>query len=107
MTISKAKILSGWLVMLLICLAWAARAQQNIDFDKVEIKTTKVADGLYVLEGQGGNITVFVGSDGVLLVDAQYAPLHRKIKDAVQKLSKQPIRLLIDTHYHGDHTDGN
>ena len=94
-------------VLVLACFAWAARAQQNIDFSKIVIKTTQVSDGLYVLEGAGGNITVFAGSDGVLLVDAQYAPLHQKILDAVAKISNQPIRFLINTHWHGDHTSGN
>ncbi len=107
MTIPGTKVLAGRLALALVCLAWAARAQQQIDFDKVEIKTTKVADGLYVLEGAGGNISVSVGSDGVLLVDAQHAPLHQKIVDAVAKISNQPIRSLINTHWHGDHTGGN
>lgn len=101
------KILAGRWALLLTCVVGVAQAQENVDFDKIEIKTTKVADGLYVLEGAGGNITVSAGNDGVLLVDSQYAPLHQKIIDAVAKISNQPIRFLISTHYHGDHTDGN
>jgi len=107
MTRNHGTVHAGRLLLLLACLAWAAQAQQGIDFSKVEIKTTQVADGLYELEGQGGNITVSVGADGILLVDSQWAPLHQKIMDAVRKISQQPIRFLIDTHYHGDHTDGN
>ena len=107
MTTNKGTVQAGRLLLILACLAWAAQAQQGIDFDKVEIKTTQVADGIYELEGAGGNITVSVGSDGILLVDSQCVPLHQKIMDAVRKISRQPIRFLIDTHYHGDHTDGN
>jgi glyoxylase-like metal-dependent hydrolase (beta-lactamase superfamily II) len=84
-----------------------AEAQRPIDFDKIEIQTTKVANDLYVLVGEGGNILVSAGSDGILLVDAQYAPLHQKIMDAIRKISPQPIRFLINTHFHTDHTGGN
>lgn len=84
----------------------AANAQ-NIDFNKVEIKTTKISDRFYTLEGSGGMIGALVGPDGVLLVDAQYAPLTDKIVTAVKKISNSPIRFLINTHLHGDHTGGN
>ena len=60
-----------------------------------------------MLEGAGGNITVAVGTDGIIMVDAQWAPLHDKIKAAIQKISPLPVKYLINTHYHGDHTDGN
>ena len=60
-----------------------------------------------MLEGQGGNITVAVAKDGIIMVDGQYAPLHDKIKAAITTLSSQPIKYLINTHYHGDHTGGN
>lgn len=78
-----------------------------VDFDKVEIRTTRVADNLYVLEGQGGQISVLTGPDGVLMVDSQFAPLTDKIIAAIRKLSDQPIRFLVNTHLHGDHTGGN
>jgi glyoxylase-like metal-dependent hydrolase (beta-lactamase superfamily II) len=77
------------------------------DFSKVEIKTTELGDNVYMLEGEGGNITVAVAKDGILMVDGEYAPLHDKIKAAIEKISKQPIRYLINTHFHGDHTGGN
>jgi cyclase len=86
----------------------SARAQ-NIDFGAIEIQTVKVTDGLYVLMGGAaqGNIAVSVGSDGILLVDSMYAPMHQKIMDALAKISRQPIRYLVNTHLHGDHTAGN
>jgi glyoxylase-like metal-dependent hydrolase (beta-lactamase superfamily II) len=60
-----------------------------------------------MLEGQGGNITVAVGTDGIIMVDSQFAPLHDKIKAAVEKISPLPVKYLINTLYHGDHTGGN
>jgi len=77
------------------------------DFSKVEIKTTDLGDNVYMLEGQGGNITVAVAKDGIIMVDGQYAPLHDKIKAAISAISNEPIKYLINTHYHGDHTGGN
>jgi glyoxylase-like metal-dependent hydrolase (beta-lactamase superfamily II) len=85
----------------------AAFAQQPIDWDKVEIKTTPLGNNTYMLAGQGGNITVAVGSDAIIMVDGQFAPLHDKIKAAITALSPLPIKYLINTHYHGDHTGGN
>ena len=80
---------------------------QDQDFDQVEIKTIPVAENIYMLEGQGGNIGVAVGDDGVLLIDDQFAPLTTKIKAAVAEVSDQPIKFLINTHWHYDHTGGN
>jgi glyoxylase-like metal-dependent hydrolase (beta-lactamase superfamily II) len=77
------------------------------DFSKVEIKTTDLGDNCYMLEGQGGNITVAVAKDGIIMVDGQFAPLHDKIKAAIEAISKQPIKYLINTHFHGDHIGGN
>src|SRR3954462_10963235 len=78
-----------------------------VDFSKVEIKTTDLGDNVYMLEGQGGNITVAVGKAGIIMVDGQFAPLHDKIKAAISGISNLPIKYLINTHYHGDHTGGN
>src|ERR1700712_5089184 len=78
-----------------------------IDFSKVEIKTTDLGDGVYMLEGAGGNITVALGKAGIIMVDGQYAPLHDKIKAAISVISNLPVKYLINTHYHGDHTGGN
>src|SRR3954452_13975683 len=82
---------------------------QNVDFSKIDIQIVKVADGLYVLTGGAaqGNIAVSVGIDGVFLVDSMYGPMHPKIMDALAKISRQPIRFLVNTHLHGDHTAGN
>jgi glyoxylase-like metal-dependent hydrolase (beta-lactamase superfamily II) len=77
------------------------------DFSKVEIKTTDLGDNVYMLEGQGGNITVAVAKDGIIMVDGEFAPLHDKIKAAISIVSNQPIKYLINTHFHGDHTGGN
>src|SRR6202521_639359 len=85
--------------------AIAARAQT--DFSKIEIKTTKVSGNFYTLEGSGGMIGVLTGPDGVLMVDAQFAPLTDKIVAAIKQISDKPIRFLINTHVHGDHTGGN
>jgi len=94
------------LIALLALLAFGAQAQQR-NFDAVQIKTTKVADGIYMLEGEGGNIGVSAGEDGVFLIDDQYAPLTPKILAAVKEISDKPVRFLINTHWHGDHTGGN
>ncbi len=81
----------------------SAQAQQ----DSVRIQTVPVATGVYMLVGQGGNIGVSVGEDAVFLVDDQFAPLTDKIIAAVKTLSDKPIRFLLNTHWHGDHTGGN
>jgi cyclase len=99
-----------------ILIAGQAAAQQPapapstpplVDFSRVEIKTTDLGNKTYMLEGMGGNITVALAETGVIMVDAQFAPLHDKIKAAIEALSKQPIKYLINTHLHGDHTGGN
>ena len=84
-----------------------APAPAPIDFSKVEIKTTDLGDGVYMLEGQGGNVTVATAKDGIIMVDGEYAALHDKIKAAISTISNQPIKYLINTHFHGDHTGGN
>lgn len=74
---------------------------------EVTIKTTRLSDGLYVLFGQGGNIGLSVGEDGVYLIDDQYAPLTEKINKAIERITEQPVKFVINTHWHGDHTGGN
>lgn len=89
-----------------ILLSTAAAAQQP-DFSKVEVKATLVGGNVYVLTGQGGNLAATVGKDGVALVDDQFAELSPKIHAALAALSKEPVRFLINTHWHYDHTGGN
>jgi cyclase len=104
-------------IAIILLLAGAVAAQQQpaappaapppVDFSKVEIKTTDLGDNVYMLEGQGGNITVAVAKTGIIMVDGQFAPLHDKIKAAISTISNLPVKYLINTHYHGDHTGGN
>lgn len=84
-----------------------ASAQQGPDFSKTVITATDLGHGMTALAGTGGNITLAVGSDGIIMVDTEYAPLHDKIKAKVAEISPLPIKYVIDTHYHGDHTGGN
>ena len=84
-----------------------ANAQELVDWNKIEIKTTDLGNKTYRLEGQGGNITVAVGTDGIIMVDTQFAPLHDKIAAAIKAISPLPIKYVINTHFHGDHTGGN
>ncbi|MGI0149586.1 MAG: MBL fold metallo-hydrolase [Thermoplasmata archaeon] len=92
-------------IALALALSSLVSAQQ--DFSKVKIETVDVAPGVHMLVGSGGNIGVSSGSDGVLLIDDQYAPLTEKIKAAVSVISKERIRFVVNTHWHGDHTGGN
>jgi len=96
----------GWAAALVLA-ATAAGAQQQQDFSKVEITTIPVAPGLYLLQGAGGNMAASVGDDGIVLVDDQFAPLAPKIVAALGRLSPKPLRFVINTHWHGDHTGGN
>jgi glyoxylase-like metal-dependent hydrolase (beta-lactamase superfamily II) len=82
-------------------------AYAQTDYSKVVIKTTPVAGNIHLLEGSGGNIGVSVGPDGVLIVDDQFAPLAEKISAAIEKLDNGPIKFVLNTHWHGDHTGGN
>lgn len=82
---------------------------QEPDFSKVQIKVSKVSGNIYMLEGAGGNIAASVGEDGIVIVDDQFAPLAEKIQAALKDLgvTTKPVRFVINTHYHGDHTGGN
>src|SRR6516225_7528732 len=103
---------------ILLAAASVAAAQEQ-DFSKVEIRTTRLAEGLYVLQGAGGNMTASVGTDGVLLVDDEFAALADKIRAALGSLGgsggngsgdaarRGRVRYVINTHYHFDHTGGN
>lgn len=93
------------LSILLACVAAPLAGQQSLD--TVRIRTVSVADGVYMLMGAGGNIGVSAGANGVVLIDDQFAPLTDKIKAAVAAINPGPIRFLLNTHWHGDHTGGN
>jgi glyoxylase-like metal-dependent hydrolase (beta-lactamase superfamily II) len=94
----------GCALTVVVCLA----AGQDQDFSKTQIKVTKVAGSVYMLEGaDAGNIGASVGEDGIVIVDDQYAPLADKIKAALKGITDKPVRFVINTHYHGDHTGGN
>jgi cyclase len=88
-------------------LATGAARAQRADPSLAQIKTTDLGRKTYMLEGQGGNILVVVGDDGIIMVDAELAPLHDKIKSAIAQSSNLPIKYLIDTHFHGEQTGGN
>lgn len=79
----------------------------NSPFEKVQIKTTKINNGIYMLEGKGGNIGLSVGEDGIFMIDDQFAPLTKKIKKAISEISDKKIRFVLNTHWHFDHTGGN
>ena len=96
----KLLLLSG-----LLMVAFAGRAQENLD--TVKIVPHKVAENIYMLFGSGGNIGVLTGKDGILMIDDQFAPLSAKIREAILSLDHAGIRFLINTHIHGDHSGGN
>jgi glyoxylase-like metal-dependent hydrolase (beta-lactamase superfamily II) len=77
------------------------------DFSRIEIKTTKLTDTVYMLTGAGGNLGVAVGPDSVFVVDDQYAPMTEKITAAIAAITPTPVRFIVNTHWHGDHTGGN
>lgn len=105
--------LSGALAGALVCFAGAAFAQTQVtpsvgpDFSKIEVKTFDLGNRTWMLEGAGGNVTVAVGDDGIIMVDGQFAPMHDKLKAAIAAVSPQPVKFLVNTHFHGDHTGGN
>jgi cyclase len=97
------------------CFAVPALAQQPAppgppvgpDWSKIEVKTFDLGNRTFMLEGFGGNTTIAVGEDGVIMVDGQYAPMHDKLKTAIAAHTQQPVRFLVNTHYHPDHVGGN
>src|SRR5260370_8558286 len=105
---TKSNSLRAMLVVFAIfALAAYSRAQGQPDFSKVEIKTTKIANNFYALEGQGGVIGILTGSDGIFMVDTQFAPLSAKIAAAIKQVSNQPVRFILNTHAHPYHTAAN
>src|SRR5437763_14303191 len=94
------------LIAVIFALSLFATAQQT-DFSKVEIKVEKVADSVYMLQGAGGNIGASIGEGGVVIIDDEFAPLVPKIQAALKGITEKPVRFILNTHYHGDHTGGN
>ncbi len=89
----------------LTAIAVTASAQQ--DFSKIEVKPTKITDNFYTLEGAGGMVGILVGPDGVFMVDSQFAPMSGKLMAAIKGITDKPVRFLVNTHVHGDHTGGD
>jgi len=92
---------------LAISVAVALPVLAQPDWSKIEVKATKVAGNVYMISGAGGNIGVTVGEDGVVIIDDQFAPLAPKIKEAVASISDKPVKFILNTHWHGDHTGSN
>ena len=109
MMVRHIRIGLGLIVASVVVFGALAFAQSGQDFSKVEIKVTKVSGNIYMLQGAGGNIAASVGEDGIVIVDDQYAPLADKIRAALVGIgaTDKPVRFVINTHYHGDHTGGN
>ncbi|MBX2845698.1 MAG: MBL fold metallo-hydrolase [Saprospiraceae bacterium] len=89
----------------LLAFGCAAQSQQNMN--DVALTVTPLTEHMHMLEGRGGNIGIFTGEDGIIIIDSQFAPLSERIQAEVQKLSDAPINYLVNTHFHGDHTGGN
>jgi cyclase len=94
-----------WITACVLGLSLQAAAQQ--DFSKVEIKTIKLSETTYMMEGAGGNLGLSVGEDAVFLIDDQFAPLSEKISAAIAKLTSKPVRFVLNTHWHYYHVGGN
>jgi len=108
------KIMLSALAATMVGFTGAALAQQQAptppvgpDWSKIVVKTFDLGNRTYMLEGQGGNVTVAAGDDGVIMVDGQFAPMHDKLKTAIAAVTPQPVKFLVNTHHHGDHTGGN
>jgi cyclase len=99
--------LAVWSLPVALLAAGAVSAQAQQDFSAVQIKTHTVTGNVRYLEGAGGNVGLLIGDEGVLMIDDQFAPLSDKLMAAIRALSDQPIRMLVNTHIHGDHTGGN
>ncbi len=97
------KTIKNFTLLLLLSFSITTTAQNK----EVVIKPTKITDQVYMLEGQGGNIGLFIGEDGTFMIDDQFAKLTPKILAAIKKITDKPVNYLINTHWHGDHTGGN
>jgi hypothetical protein len=91
------------LLLVVFLLSTVCLNAQQRDWSQVQMKATKVAGNVYMLEGVGGNIGVSVGADGILIVDDQFAPLADKIRASLKELGQGKLRFILNTHWHGDH----
>src|SRR6266487_3483632 len=100
---------TSFLRLLAVCVGalFAAAASAQQDFSKVEIQTEKLADTVYMMTGAGGNLGVSIGEDAVFVIDDQFAPLTPKIQAAIANLTSKPVKFVLNTHWHFDHTGGN
>ncbi len=94
-----------FLAAAMAAVAVTSSAQQ--DFSKIEVKPTKITNNFYTLEGAGGMVGILVGPDGVFMVDSQFAPMSGKLMAAIKSITDKPVRFLVNTHVHGDHTGGD
>ncbi|PHS27703.1 MAG: MBL fold metallo-hydrolase [Robiginitomaculum sp.] len=100
--------IAAWALVLVTLIAFPAKAQIELpDWETVKISTENLGHGVYMLQGFGGNIGAYVGQGGVFLVDNEYAPLSAKIMAALSAISDQPVRFVVNTHWHRDHRGGN
>src|SRR5215831_8212710 len=99
------------LVVLVLAPAVAHAQMKKPDWSKTQMKSTKVSGSVYMIDGtgdfNGGNIAALVGPEGILIVDSKFAELAPKVQSALKSLGDKPVRYVINTHFHGDHTNGN
>jgi len=100
--------IQGLAALAVLCLVGAAAPEAGAqDWEAVEIEAIELGPGVHMLLGRGGNMGVLSGEDGIVLIDDQYAPLTDKIVAAIRSISDAPIRFVLNTHWHGDHVEGN
>jgi cyclase len=104
---SRTIVRKAWILLFVSIFTTNLSSAQDQDFSKVQMKVAKVAGNVYILQGAGGNIGASIGDDGIVIVDDQYAPLADKIQAALKGITDKPVRFIINTHYHPDHTGGN
>src|SRR5688572_15378551 len=103
LTVPDMKFIQTLLILLFAC----SVMQAQTSFDTVKIRPQRLADNIYMLKGSGGNIGLLTGSDGLLMIDDQFAPLSEKIKEAIKAIDAGKIQYLVNSHLHGDHSGGN
>jgi cyclase len=93
--------------LLALLMIWASPCAAQINFDTIQVRAIPVTANLYMLQGAGGNIGLAIGDDAVFVVDDQYAPLTRKVLAAIATVTPNPVRFVVNTHWHMDHVGGN